>query len=496
MTTAQQEGVMAQKYSRPGFENRPNIYDSLIRISRVGDRKKDGSLMSDADQAKRNEYVIHGLGARVGVSYEAPGESGSTIFTSDKWQAALERVRRGESRGVVADLPDRFGRNVQGAYAYAAALYLAGGVLVLNGRPVDYENAQDKALFGMAMVQAEMTYDLAVERSLRTRDRVRERGITLRMPFGYMRNRQPDGTLVLPDEDPKRLVPDPEKAWIVKRLFSMRAEGAQFPTCQRWLEEQGITSPTGRPMWTLSSIRTVIMNRRYIGEVSISGHVTVDAHEPLVTEEVFELAQPGSGVIRNGKNIAGISGGLVVCKSCGRVCSTGGTAGRAPFYTCRRTWSGGRCPSPMMGKMSRIDEAVEARLRELAEDGRWEILAVRTQRELADAREALVAAERRLARFVDAFDADDDEDVTAIRARKATLKADVAATKERVAIAEAAASGMAEFPTSGEEWDMLTVEGKKRAARNVIDHIVLGPIIGKSKKLSDAADRITIVWKS
>src|SRR3954453_7445439 len=186
------------------------VYDSLVRISRVGPRKSDGTLMSDDQEREGNEHAIHGLGGRVGLTFEALNESGHDIFTGPKWLEALEGVKRGGGSGGAVAFHHRLGRNTPGAYTYAAALHRAGGVLIVNGRVLDQNDPQDRAMFGMAMVQAELTYDLARQRSPRTRDRVQERGITNMVPYGYTRNRQTDGALALPDEDPKRLVPDPD----------------------------------------------------------------------------------------------------------------------------------------------------------------------------------------------------------------------------------------------------------------------------------------------
>lgn len=467
-------------------------YDSLIRISRVGNRQANGSLMSDDQQRESNEHGIRALGGRVGRTFEALNESGHDIFSGPKWLEALERVKRGHSGGVAVAYHDRLGRNTPGAYSYAAALHRAGGVLIVNGRVLDQNDPQDRAMFGMAMVQAELTYDLARQRSLRTLGRVHERGIATKVPYGYTRNQRTDGTLALRGEDPKRLVPDPDAAPAVRRIFEMRASGARWPAVQAWLEAEGIRSPTGRPMWALGTLSTLVRNRQFIGEVTIGDHTTVGAHEALVSRDVFDRAQPRSGVVRTGLNVAGVAGGLLTCATCGRPLSVGGRgAGKSTFYACRRTSSGGRCSRPVMGEQVPIDAAVDGALRDLAERG-LEVEAVRAQRELRVAREQLVVAESHLAEFVEGT-----RGLTAavIARQAAALEAEINQARVGVAEAEDAASGAAEFPTSGAEWDALSLEAKRTAARRVIDHIRLAPFEGRAKKQSVPADRITVVWR-
>ena len=376
------------------------VFDSLIRISKVGDRKKKGSLGSDQQQLESNRRSIEALGGRVGRTFEAINESGTTIFSGEKWQEALRRVKRGESNGVAVAYLDRFGRNVPGAYLYAAQLHKAGGKLIIDGRPLDPDDPQDKAMFGMGMVMAEMVTDTAALRSKRTLNKVKTDGIAIRPPYGYMRNAQPDGSLVLPGEHPKRLVPHPEQAPIVRRIYAMRAQGARWPAVAQWLEAEGIESPTGRPLWTESTLSTLVRNRAYLGEVRVGGDVT-GKHDPLVDPETFELAQPTSGVIRTGRNIAGIAGGLIVCASCERPLSVSGRGVKGnTFYACRRRSSGGRCERPVTGDQHSIDDTVDLHLRDLAE-GRVEVSVVRLQREAAEARAALKQAEWDLDQFLE-----------------------------------------------------------------------------------------------
>lgn len=476
----------------PNHSMDASVYDSLIRISRVGGRQANGTLMSDDQQRESNEHAIRALGGRVGLTFEALNQSGHDIFTGPKWLEALERVKRGESNGVAVAYHDRLGRNTPGAYTYAAALHRAGGVLIVNGRVLDQNDPQDRAMFGMAMVQAELTYDLARQRSLRTLGRVHDRGITNMVPYGYTRNQRADGTLALPGEDPKRLVPDPDAAAVVRRVFEMRANGARWPAVQAWLEAEGIPSPTGKPMWALSTLSTLVRNRQFIGEVTVGERVTTNAHEPLVTRDVFDRAQPRSGVVRTGRNLAGVAGGLLVCGTCGRPLSVGGRGtGRSTFYACRRTSSGGRCPRPVMGEQRPIDDAVDATLRDLAERG-VEVEAVRVQRELAEARELLATAEWDRDQFLEGTRG---LPATVIERRVAELQGAVNEAQGRFDTAAAAASGAADFPTSAVEWDGLSLEAKRDAARGVIDHVRLAPFEGRSKRESDPADRLTVVWR-
>jgi DNA invertase Pin-like site-specific DNA recombinase len=468
------------------------VYDSLIRISKDGQRKAKGTLMSDSQQIESNRRGIETLGGRLGKTFEAINESGTTIFSGEKWQEALARVKRGESHGVAVAYLDRFGRDVEGAYAFAGALHEAGGKLIIDGRPLDPESPTEQAMFGVGMVMAQMVTDTAKQRSRRTLAHVKEKGIPIRPPYGYRRNAIGDGPRTDETRHPKHLVPDPKQAPVVKRIYAMRAEGARWTMVARWLEAEGIESPTGRPLWTESTISTLVRNRAYLGELRIGGEV-VGEHEPLVDPETFDLAQPSGPVIRTGKNIPGVAGGLIVCASCGRPLSVSGRGtGTKPFYACRRRSSGGRCERPVTGDQRSIDETVDARLRDLAEGG-VEVGVVRRQREVAEAREALKRATWNLDQYLEGT-----EGLPADRIAKGAraLNEAVEGARERVEAAEQTAVGVADFPTSGKEWDDLPVEDRRRGARGVVERMELAPFPrGASKKESVAGERVTITWR-
>src|SRR4051794_3591691 len=112
------------------------VYDSLVRISRnAKQRKQMGTLASDSTQRDSNQRGIHGLGGRVGNTYEALDVSGGDVFGHPHWLEALARVEAGHSAGVAVAYVDRYGRDVGNGMRYADRLMDAGGTIVVDGKP-------------------------------------------------------------------------------------------------------------------------------------------------------------------------------------------------------------------------------------------------------------------------------------------------------------------------------------------------------------------------
>ena len=67
--------------------------------------------------------------------------------------------------------------------------------------------------------------------------------------------------------DDGRLAVDLFEASVVKTIFEMRATGASLGKISDWLHQYGISSPTGKERWSRETIRKILKNEKYIGDV-------------------------------------------------------------------------------------------------------------------------------------------------------------------------------------------------------------------------------------
>jgi DNA invertase Pin-like site-specific DNA recombinase len=444
-------------------------------------------MNSDRQQLASNQRAIENVGGRVGKVFEAYDESGGTIFHGPKWAEALDRVRRGESAGVAVAYVDRFGRDVAGAYAYAAQLHRHGGKLIIDGRPLDPDSPQDKAMFGMAMVQAELTLDLAKQRSRRTMDDIKRRGINCRVNYGYARNQAPDGGRIDPARDRKAFVVNPEQAAVVKLIYEMRAAGQRWTAIVDELHRRGIPSPTGQPWWTAQSLGSLVRTRVYVGEVKMGDHVTRGAHEPIVTEQVWKAAQSGAARVRIGKRKPGVAYGLLFCSGCGKSLALHLSVGRYAFYGCRRRSSAGPCPAPVNGAQGKLDEFVDE-LVAGALDGEHGLDVVTGQQDLAAAKTAMEIAIDHRKQFLKGTRG---LDAHVIAEALEDLNADVERTQQAYDEALDRADVARDLPESGDAYRRLPVDRRRQVAAALIEELVLDPFPkGASKNGANPPDRI------
>ena len=108
-----------------------------------------------------------------------------------------------------------------------------------------------------------------------------------------------------------RLVVVPEEAEIVRKIFSLYLAGYGVRKIKRYLEENGIKTVTGKSEWSTSTIDRMLSNEKYVGNLLLQKTCTPDfltgkqkkncgeqsmflvenAHEPIVSKEIFEDVQ-------------------------------------------------------------------------------------------------------------------------------------------------------------------------------------------------------------
>ena len=157
--------------------------------------------------------------------------------------------------------------------------------------------------------------------------------------FGYMRD----------PEDKGHLLPNPETAFIVKKIFEMANDGTSVSDIASYLNDCKYSTPSlykkkegskqkVNPIWTISSVKKILKNQMYTGDmvqnvqtklsykspkkVTLNKEAWIivpNTHEPLVSKEVFFKVQ--NNVKRKPKTQSNrekrLFENLIYCKECG-----------------------------------------------------------------------------------------------------------------------------------------------------------------------------------
>ncbi|MCW2239201.1 recombinase family protein [Azospirillum canadense] len=196
-----------------------------------------------------------------------------TIFRDDGYSGAtlnrpgLDRlrdaVRAGEVERVLVTDPDRLARNYVQLMVLLEELERFGYRVEFLDRPMG-RDPQDHLPLQIRGAVAEYERTLIAERMRRGRQMKLRAGCLLpwtQAPYGYRldpnRPRDPAGVTV-----------EPVEAAVVRELFTRFIEDhASLFSLAKHLHALGIVSPTGRPQWSPTTLRGILTNPSYTGQV-------------------------------------------------------------------------------------------------------------------------------------------------------------------------------------------------------------------------------------
>ncbi|MBE7135162.1 recombinase family protein [Bacillus paranthracis] len=260
--------------------------------------------------------------------------SGESIQERPEMQKLLRKLEGNEADGVLVIDLDRLGRGdmldagmIDRAFRYSSTKIIT---------PTDVYDPDDESwelVFGIKSLISRQELKSITKRLQSGRiDSVKEgKHIGKKPPYGYLK-----------DENLK-LYPDPERAWIVKKIFELMYNGKGRQAIAAELDKLGIEPPvTKRGAWDASTITSIIKNEVYTGVIvwgkfkhkkrngKYTRHkvpeekwiVYENAHEPIVPKELFDAANKAhSGRQRasviSDKHLTNPLAGILKCKLCG-----------------------------------------------------------------------------------------------------------------------------------------------------------------------------------
>ena len=255
---------------------------------------------------------------RLAEVYSDNGRTG-TVFDRPAWNRLMDDVRTGKVQCIVVRDLSRFGRDYVETGNYLEKIFPA-----LGTRFISVKENFDNFTCGNAMESLSVSLQNLVN-AMYSRDISKKVSTALRaqMETGRFRNRNlPYGYLW--NEDKTAYVVDEEAAAVVRQIFEWKLREVSVYTIVERLKTGGIESPERHKRragarngdniqgegWCPSTIRGILQNRAYIGEMvcgksetalykGLKKHVTEtdkwivvpDAHPPIVSISDFEAVE-------------------------------------------------------------------------------------------------------------------------------------------------------------------------------------------------------------
>ena len=324
----------------------PAMVGAVIYI-RVSTKEQTENL-SLATQLKACEEYCERQGFDVLERFREEGESAKTADRT-QLQQLLQfcRSNKGRVQFVVVFNLTRFAREKYDHFALRAHLKSLGISLRSATEPID-DTSTGKLMEGVLAAFAQFDNDV---RSERTRG-----GMRAALELGRWTFLAPLGYLNAPRSTGKSLIPDPERASLVKRAFQDFATGRfTKDEVRRNVISLGLKTRRGKPVPS-QTFDAILRNRVYIAQIDVPefGISTRGDFEPLITESIFFHVQ---GILDGRYEVTAPKQrndpdfplrGYVRCERCGKPLAASWSKGRSDYYAyyhCR-----GRCRATNISK--------------------------------------------------------------------------------------------------------------------------------------------------
>lgn len=205
------------------------------------------------------------------------------------------RTHKGKVDLVVIYKIDRLARNLQDHIAIRAILSQNGVSLYSATEATGEDTPAGKLVENVMATIAQFDNDTKSER---TRDGIKKRvakgEISWVAPRGYLNIQKKDGT--------KTIIPDPETAQFIKRLFEEYAKGIyKVSELTRMASTWGLKSLKGKPI-RQQAIHKILRNKLYAAIIYHKGNEIQGNFEPIIGIELFQRVQFYLGTNTNNTN--------------------------------------------------------------------------------------------------------------------------------------------------------------------------------------------------
>lgn len=226
--------------------------------------------VSTAEEAQMNsfEMQVHHFEQEIAENpmyervdvYKDEGISGTTIEKRKEFQRMIDDCKAGKIDLILTKSISRFGRNVADILGVLQVLdELSPPVAVtFESEGISTADGKNKLIISILSALAELESQqksIAVKQGIRYRMQEGLYKFSVRNTIGYYRDYA--GQIKI----------EPAEAEIVKFIYGSFLDGESFSEIAERLTKEGIRSPMGLERWNASTVRSILRNEKYCGNV-------------------------------------------------------------------------------------------------------------------------------------------------------------------------------------------------------------------------------------
>ena len=275
----------------------------------------------------------------VGI-YADEGITGTRADKRDKFMKLMRDCQKGKVDYILTKSTSRFARNTVDSLTWIRKLRAIGIGVYFEEQNLDSSKVENETLIGFFSVMAQSESE-SISGNVKWGIHKRMRNGTYAVQFNMLGYKRGD------DGEPYII---PEEAEVVREMFNRFLDGASLGQLKDFLESKQVLTRRGKSEWSISVIRGMLSNEKYVGDIlyqktyradCISKKVKVNRgemtrylvsnnHTPIIDRDTFNLVQAelsrrtsknkkmDSAITEQGKYSGKFAlSELLICGSCG-----------------------------------------------------------------------------------------------------------------------------------------------------------------------------------
>lgn len=234
---------------------------------------------SIGEQTEQLQKYAELMGWTVVETFIDGGYTGSNIYRP-ALQDMMHYIKTNNVDRVLVHKLDRLSRSIRDTMFLVEDVFQKNNTeLISLTDSIDTASTMGKTLTGILALYAQFERERIAERMTMGRE--------ARAKDGYYTGA---GTIIIGyDYVDSELLVNEYEAMLVNQIFDMFIKGTPIKTIEKTLNKKGMNHRHGK--WHDITIKRLLQNRHYIGEVKFGGKWYQGKHTSIVSEEVFNKAQ-------------------------------------------------------------------------------------------------------------------------------------------------------------------------------------------------------------
>jgi len=254
---------------------------NVAAYCRVSTDMEDQLQSYDAQIAYYTEHICKNPKWHLAGIYADEGITGTNVTKRENFQRMIKDCEKGKIDLILTKSVSRFARNTVDSLKYVRKLRAMNIGVFFEEQNIDSLDNDSEMFIGLYSVIAQSESE-NISKNVRWGIRQRMKSGTFKFRYNLLGYKKGE------DGEPEIVE---EEAEIVRKIFQMYLDGNSINQIQEYLQSNNIPNNSGKTEWSKSTLRGMLENERYVGDMLMQKTFRTDCISKKVKKNNGELAK-------------------------------------------------------------------------------------------------------------------------------------------------------------------------------------------------------------